>query len=247
MSLTEVNKREKDFHNKLQSNEEERFENGFYKALDNINDDFFDFLSNNSKDAEILDYGCGIGTFVEKVIKFSPKNISGIDISEISINKAKKRAIDLNFKVNYNVDNCEKTNFSDKKFDIIYGSGILHHLELEKSLNEIYRILKNNGKILFVEPLGTNPLINYYRQLTPKARSEDEHPLIKKDFDFMKKKFNNISIKYYGFLTLIFFPFYSTPSKSKTFKILAKADQFLFKFSFFKQLAWSVLIKAEKS
>ena len=44
-------------------------------------------------------------------------------------------------------------------------------------LNEISRILKPNGKLLFIEPLGTNPLINFYRKLTPKSRSKDEHPL----------------------------------------------------------------------
>ena len=185
MNLTEKNIREKNFHNKLQSKNKGRFENIFYKAIYNINEDFFDFLKKNVKDSEVLDYGCGIGNSVEKVIKYNPKKITGIDISEISINKAKKKANELGLNVSYKVDNCEKTSFDSNSFDIIYGSGILHHLQIDKCLEEIHRILKPNGSILFVEPLGTNPLINFYRKLTPNSRSVDEHPLIKKDLDYI--------------------------------------------------------------
>ena len=44
MSLTEINIREKEFHDKLQSQKKGRFENIFYKALYNINKDFFFFF-----------------------------------------------------------------------------------------------------------------------------------------------------------------------------------------------------------
>ena len=91
MSLTEINIREQKFHDNLQSQKEERFENKFYKAIYNINEDFLDYLKNKVENSEVLDYGCGIGSLVEKVLKFKPKNIAGIDISEISINKAKKK------------------------------------------------------------------------------------------------------------------------------------------------------------
>ena len=40
MNLTEINLREKEFHNKLQSKTKGRFENIFYKALHNMYEDF---------------------------------------------------------------------------------------------------------------------------------------------------------------------------------------------------------------
>ena len=247
MDLSKINLREKDFHNKLQSKKKGRFENIFYKSIYNINEDFFSFLKQKVKGSDVLDYGCGIGTFVEKIINFKPNKIHGIDISEVSINKARTKAKDLKINVDFSVDNCEKTKFENNSFDIVYGTGILHHLQFNKCLNEIHRILKPNGSIVFVEPLGTNPLINLYRKLTPNSRSEDEHPLLNKDFDYIKGKFSSMKIKYYGFLTLIFFPFYRDPAESKTFKLLSKLDQILFKFNFFKLLAWSVLITAAKN
>ena len=245
MSLSDKNIREKEFHNKLQSKSSGRFENIFYKAIYNSNEDFFNFLKLNSINSEILDYGCGVGNSIKKVIDYNPKKITGIDISEVSIEKAKK-ITSSNSLINLFVDNCEKTKFKNNSFDIVYGTGILHHLNIESCLKEIDRILKPKGKLLFIEPLGTNPLINLYRKLTPKSRSVDEHPLLDEDFNLIQEKFDNVKIKFYDFLTLVFFPFYKSPSDSIFFKILKKIDQFLFKFRVFKKLAWSVLITAEK-
>tara|TARA_Y100000591_G_C21705954_1_gene630777 strand:- start:85 stop:849 length:765 start_codon:yes stop_codon:yes gene_type:complete len=246
MHLTEENLREKKFHNELQSRPKGRFENIFYKAINNAWEDFFDFLKSKSKGADILDYGCGIGPSIKKVINFQPNKITGIDISEISIKKAKEETRNLSSRVELLVDNCEKTKFKDNQFDIVYGLGILHHLEFSKCLDEIFRILRPGGSLLFIEPLGTNPLINFYRKLTPKSRSIDEHPLLQKDLSNLKIKYKDVKIKYYGFLTLIFFPFYKKPKESSLFSILKKIDQFLFKIKIFRIFAWSVLISAKK-
>ena len=246
MKLTEKNIREKEFHNRLQSGSGGRFENIFYKAIYNSNEDFFNLLKRNSINSDVLDYGCGIGHSLKKVMYFNPKKITGIDISEISIQKAKKIS-GINANVELLVDNCEKTKFNDKTFDIVYGTGILHHLNIKICLKEINRILKPGGKFLFIEPLGTNPIINLYRKLTPKSRSEDEHPLVNQDFNLIQSQFGKIKIKYYGFLTLFFFPFYRSPENSKVFEILKNIDQFLFRINAFKKLAWSVLIIAEKN
>ena len=245
--LSEKNIREKEFHNRLQSKSKGRFENIFYKAIYNANEDFFDYLKINSINSNILDYGCGIEQSLQEVVKFNPKKIFGIDISEVSIQKAKDTIQKSNSNVELLVDNCEKTKFNDSTFDIIYGSGILHHLDISLCLKEMHRILKPGGRFLFIEPLGTNPMINFYRKLTPNSRSKDEHPLINDDFELIKSNFNKLQIKYYGFFTLIFFPLYATLTNSFNFKILKKIDQFLFKFDIFKKFAWSVLIIAEKN
>jgi len=245
MSLTEKNIREKEFHNKLQSNSKGRFENIFYKAIGHAWLDYYENLNFLSKNSDILDYGCGIGPTIEKVINYNPKKITGIDISDISINKAKEKFKNSDIKIELLVDNCEKTKFANNQFDLVYGLGILHHLEFSKCMNEISRILKTNGSMLFIEPLGTNPIINLYRFLTPGSRSKDEHPLTSKDFNLIKEKFKSVSIKYYGFMTLVFFPFYKS-TNSRFFKALIKFDQLLFKLKFFRLFAWSVLINAKK-
>ena len=247
MSLTKINLREKKFHDELQSKNKGRFENIFYKALYNIYKDFNDCISKKSKNKVVLDYGCGIGSITEKIVNSNPSRLFGIDISEVSINKAIENSKRLNLQINYSVDNCEKTRFKAETFDLVFGTGILHHLSLDKSINEINRILKNKGEMVFLEPLGTNPLINLYRKLTPKSRSDDEHPFLKKDFDLINSLFKHITIRYYGFFTLIFFLFYKNPQKSMVFKIISKLDYYFFKIKYFKNFAWSVLIVAKKN
>jgi ubiquinone/menaquinone biosynthesis C-methylase UbiE len=166
INLTEKNVREKEFHDKLQSSSSGRFENIFYKAIINAWEDFYNYLSFNVKNTDVLDYGCGVGPVIEKVLKFNPNKITGIDISKVSIEKAKVKFVKFGSNVEFLVDNCEKTKFEDNKFDLVYGQGILHHLEISSCIFEISRILKPGGKLLFIEPLGTNPLINLYRRLT---------------------------------------------------------------------------------
>ena len=249
MSLSEINKREKDFHNKLHLSEElERKSQGkFYKALYGLYSDFLNILENETKTKQVLDFGCGTGNFTEKVINFDPRKIVAVDISEEAIKKAKNNP-SLNRKnIEYRVENCEDLSLNSDSFDVAYGSGILHHLNLNKSLSELKRILKKDGKIVFIEPMATNPVINLYRKFTPNARTSDEHPFRLSDIELIKSLFVNVEVKYYGFLTLIFFLFYKEPEKSNLFQILKRMDEKILNLRYFKFLAWSVLIKAKKS
>ncbi len=246
MSLSEINIREKKFHNELISAGNQRSENKFYKALYNLYEDFFDHLKNNIKDKNVLDFGCGTGGYVEKAINFDPSNITAIDISEKAIEIARNRKFEKR-KVEYKVENCENTKLNSDQFDLIYGAGILHHLDLEKSVKEIERLLKKNGSLIFIEPMGTNPLINLYRKLTPKSRSSDEHPFNFKDINYFKNTFKNVKVTYYGFFTLLFLPFYKSPQDSKIFSLISKLDKIFLNVPFFKFLAWSIIIRAQKT
>ena len=120
-------------------------------------------------------------------------------------------------------------------------------MNLKKAINEIDRVLKNTGEMVFYEPLGTNPIINFYRKLTPKSRSTDEHPFLEKDFNLIKSLFKNVEIKYYGFFTLVFFLFYRKPENSIFFKMFCKIDRYFFKIKYFKNFAWSIMIIAKKN
>ena len=150
MSLSEINIREKKFHNKLHSSGSERSESVFYKALHNLYEDFFYFLKNKSQNKNVLDFGCGIGSYTERVLTFNPLKITAIDISEKAINIAKDKKNNKEDKIDYRVENCENTKLNSNEYDLIYGAGILHHLNLNKSMEEINRLLKKNGTIIFI-------------------------------------------------------------------------------------------------
>ena len=54
------------------------------------------------------------------------------------------------------------TNFENNFFDVIWGSAVLHHLDHQKFSEELNRIIKPGGSIIFVdEPTFFNPLIKF--------------------------------------------------------------------------------------
>ena len=111
MNLTDINLREKKFHDELQSKNKPRKENIFYKAISTMFEDFESYIEKNSRNKTVLDFGCGIGSITERVAKYQPAKLVGIDISEISINKAKESSKNKNLNIKYISDNCEKSKF----------------------------------------------------------------------------------------------------------------------------------------
>ena len=68
--------------------------------------------------------------------------VTGIDISDIAILHAQKKAKDLNFQIELKVLDAEVMEFNGNTFDIICGTGILHHLNLKKHLLRYLEHLK---------------------------------------------------------------------------------------------------------
>lgn len=109
-------------------------------------------------------------------------------------------------RLTFTVMDAENTTFTNSCFDLICGSSILHHLNVTKAYDEIRRILKPDGRAVFLEPLGHNPLINLYRKRTPTLRSPDEHPLLIKDLQAAGEFFSSLTINYFHLFSLLGVP-----------------------------------------
>jgi SAM-dependent methyltransferase len=88
--------------------------------------------------------------------------------------------------------------FADGSVDVVAGSGIVHHLDIPKSMREVKRVLRAGGVAIFAEPMGHNPVINWYRNRTPELRTPDEHPLLVGDLRQMGRHFAATRITYFG-------------------------------------------------
>ena len=78
--------------------------------------------------------------------------VTAIDIGEDQINLTK-----LNFKLrNLQYDeittgNVENLKFKDETFDLVYCFGVIHHtVEISKAIDEIFRVLKNDGEAIIM-------------------------------------------------------------------------------------------------
>ena len=68
---------------------------------------------------------------------------------------AQKRYKDIKFET----ANAQALKYKDNSFDIVIGNSILHHLNLDKALLEIKRVLKRDGHLMFCEPNMKNPYL----------------------------------------------------------------------------------------
>ena len=107
-------------------------------------------------DMKVLELGCGTGYFTKEAAR-SGAEITAIDISNDLLEQARKEVPLENVK--FLVENAYEMTFSDNSFDTVIGSSVLHHLEIDSALKEIFRVLRPGGIIRFTEPNMLNPQI----------------------------------------------------------------------------------------
>lgn len=141
---------------------------------------------------KILEYGCGQGLYSVNLALLDAQ-VYAFDISEEMIRIAKLIAQNNGVTVRFSVVNGEKLAYRDGIFDLIWGTAILHHLNLDKAAYEIHRVLKKKGAAIFIEPLGHNPLCKLYRFFTPKKRTSTEKPLTFQNIQTFREIFSEVS------------------------------------------------------
>jgi len=110
------------------------------------------------KGKEFLEIGSSVWTeWFDDDIK--PKKLTCINISETSIENGeawvKRKEID--FPIDFHLMDANELTFPDASFDLVYGGAILHHLDIDRTMHHVHRVLKPGGAILFTEPLNMNP------------------------------------------------------------------------------------------
>lgn len=237
--------REKDFHNVRFEKETRDSLDKYYSVSQLIDNYYYGKLFKEIENKVVLEYGCGLGNHSFELAEYA-KEVYSIDISDVAIEKAKELAKQKGINnIHFIVMNAEVLNFPNNYFDVVCGTSIIHHLDLEASYSELSRVLKKSGKAYFIEPLGHNPLINLFRKFTSNLRTEDEHPLRTKDINKLNNHFHIINIRYYYLLSLLAIPFRSQKYFSKLLYKLNSIDQFLFHFGLIKKQAWQVVLEIE--
>jgi len=164
-----------------------------------------------SDKTKILEIGCGTGEISFLLAKKTSNQVLGTDLCVDFIESARKnfRLSNLSYKVlDFNNLNAIENVIKDSRFDYVVGNGILHHLyyKIGKSLEIIRFLLKDNGKLIFLEPNIYNPycyLIFNYPIFRKMANLEPSEMAFSKKFIERKLKrsgFKDIQIEYKDFL-----------------------------------------------
>jgi 2-polyprenyl-6-hydroxyphenyl methylase/3-demethylubiquinone-9 3-methyltransferase len=102
-------------------------------------------------DIEIVDVGCGGGFVLEDLAKAGFRNLTGFDISEPSLEKARKHAGESGFvSIKYSVGSAYDIPVASDSLDVVIISDVLEHLEDKKlALGEAFRVLRPGGVLVF--------------------------------------------------------------------------------------------------
>ena len=214
---------------------------------------------------KLLDLGCGAG---ENSVYFAKKGALCVatDYSPGMVEVALKLAETNGVKIEGCTANAMELEFPDNTFDIVYASNLLHHLpEPKMAIREMHRVLKPGGKACFWEPLKHNPVINVYRRMATKVRTEDETPLDINIVKFVNSMYSEVAYDTFWLATLwIFLRFYLIervhPNKERYWKkiIIEQArlepeyrrlenlDKLLKKLPGMKRFAWNLAVVARK-
>lgn len=173
----------------------------YYEAADIVFRATHGWIASRAPGGDFLDYACGSGATTIYAATAGANLAVGIDISPVTIEAASRRAreADVADRTRFLQRDCEDTGFPDASFDTCLCSGMLHHLDLTRGFPELHRIMKPRGRILCVEALSYNPVIQAYRRFTPRLRTqwEREHILGLKELRYATRWFRVENVRFF--------------------------------------------------
>lgn len=221
----------------------------FYSVTNESEGHIKAWLKERCRGKKAMDYCCGNGEFAVYMAGCGADSV-GIDISPEGIENARLNAEREGVRKNcrFEVMDGEALKFKDDTFDVIVEWGALHHLNFDKAMSELQRVLKPGGEIICVEALRHNPFIHLYRKMTMHLRTnwEVEHILSVGHLDRAAGYFGKVEAGFYHLTVLAAVPF----RKLRIFKplrgMLEKVDRRLLKGRFIGKYAWIMVFTLSK-
>lgn len=197
----------------------------------------------------VLDYGCGSRVLTTAILARSSRRVVALDADVGALTLLRSRlSADDRKKVLVVASDGHSPALMDGRIDAVFGLGVLHHLDLARSLEALDRLLKPGGLAAFVEPLGHNPLVNLFRRLTPGIRDPDEHPLTMRDLSGIEARFDDVrheesQLVSLGALGLRAIPWAGERLFRLTLPILKSLDGWILsEMPFLRRFAWTTVV-----
>ena len=137
---------------------------GYYDFMAYLEVPFFNIGGPNSidrltdrcglnEDSHILDVGCGTGGNSVYLAKKYGCRVTGVDISELMVEQAKKRAAEegLETLLSFSVGDAYSLDFPDETFDLVITLFVSQFLEPARAFPEFKRVLRRGGHLAINE------------------------------------------------------------------------------------------------
>lgn len=106
-------------------------------------------------DREVLEIGCGDGRITADLAGKS-RRLAAVEPEMESLKVAKKNIVDADFFSS----SGENLPFTDKSFDVVLFTLSLHHQDAGAALDEASRVIRDDGRLVVIEPAADGELVN---------------------------------------------------------------------------------------
>jgi SAM-dependent methyltransferase len=214
---------------------------------------------------KVLDIGSGLG---ESAVYFALQGaqVTAADLSPAMVQCACELARLHGTQIQGVVGAAESLDVADHQFDLVYIANTLHHAADRRAVfARIFRALRPGGRFFSIDPLAYNPLINVYRRMATKVRTEDERPLTFADVTTAREFFADVRHREFWIASLALFMKYFLldrvhPNDDRYWKRiytesrrslwwwlpLRQADRVLTRLPIVRRLAWNMVMWGSK-
>ncbi|RME49866.1 MAG: class I SAM-dependent methyltransferase [Deltaproteobacteria bacterium] len=155
----------------------------------------------------LLDLGCGAGE-TSVYFALAGARVTAVDLSGEMLRVARRLAAAHGVSLETVQTPAETLPFPDESFDCVFGNGVLHHVALHPTLEEVHRVLVPGGKAVFIEPLPYNPIIRVYRWIARAVRTPTETPFSFRELPRIRKTFRRVEHREFWLTTLTLFLYF---------------------------------------
>ena len=207
----------------------------------------YKLLSERCQGKIVLDFGCGNGVHSIFPAKNGAEKVVAIDLSEKSLQLARERIKKegMEGKIEFIAMDCEKMDFPDNSFDIVFDGGTFSSLDVKNAFPELARVLKADGCLLGIETFGHNPFTNLKRKINKVLGKRTgwaaEHIFKMKDLEMAEEYFNKIEVYYFHLISWLAFPFLGFAGGKALLKFFEFGDKILLKLRFLRKYAFKVV------
>jgi SAM-dependent methyltransferase len=161
--------------------------------------DFMEKEISFNKQARILDIGCGTGRHAIEMAQRGYHHITGVDLSDAQLTRAKEKAQEKNLKIDFQKQDARDLPFHDE-FDLVIMicEGAFPLMETDEMnyhiLQNAAKALKSNGKFIFTTLNGLFPLFHSVKDFLASAKGEGNAVYENNSFDLMTFRDHNLTI-----------------------------------------------------
>lgn len=157
---------------------------GFFDELDEYRFDKLRYLPqlvdfNRFRGKKLLEIGCGLGI---DLVRFAlgGAEVTGIDLSEISIGLAALNFEHRGLSADLHVMNGEELQYQAESFDVVYAHGVLQYTaNVNKMISEIYRVLRLDGEAIMMV-YNKNSWLNAVSKVMKVSLEHEDAPVLNK-------------------------------------------------------------------